>query len=155
MPMSPADPLAVVKHLTAGNQLFTAALGADPAAAVAGVAGTDLLTAYREAGEALVEAFRRPQVLDQLVTVPFGTVPGGVALHLRITEVLVHGWDLARATGRVAAFPDTLVEPELAFSRADLEQIPAERRPFGPAQPVGDDAPAIDRLAACLGRQVG
>jgi uncharacterized protein (TIGR03083 family) len=32
--------------------------------------------------------------------------------------------------------------------------IPAGHRPFEPPQPVADDAPAIDRLAACLGRQV-
>jgi len=40
----------------------------------------------------------------------------------------------------------------LDFSRGALEALPAERRPFGPAQPVADDAAAIDRLAALLGR---
>lgn len=85
---------------------------------------------------------------------PFGTVPGIVALHLRITEVLVHGWDLARATHQVARFPDDIVEQELEFTRGRLPDVSSARRPFAPPRPVPDDAPAIDRLAACLGRPV-
>jgi uncharacterized protein (TIGR03086 family) len=81
-------------------------------------------------------------------------VPGVVALHLRITDVLVHGWDLARAIGGTPAFPDDLVAQELAFSRAALDGLPPERSPFAAPQPVADDAPLIDRLAACLGRSV-
>jgi hypothetical protein len=57
---------------------------------------------------------------------------GDAALHLRVTELLVHGWDLARATGQPASFPDDLAEQELAFSRSKLADIPAGRRPFGP-----------------------
>jgi uncharacterized protein (TIGR03086 family) len=100
----------------------------------------------------LVEAFRQPGVLERVVSVPFGSVPGAVALHLRITEVLVHGWDLARATGQPATFPENLAEQELAFSRGKLGDIPGDRHPFAPSQPVPAGAAAIDRLAACLGR---
>jgi uncharacterized protein (TIGR03086 family) len=71
---------------------------------------------------------------------------------VRTVETLVHGWDLARATGRPTPFPDELVEAELAFSRDLLERIPEGRQPFAPSRPVADDAPAIDRLAALLGR---
>jgi uncharacterized protein (TIGR03086 family) len=149
----------LVGHVIAGNALFARALGGqyqDPAGP-AGPAGPDdaaLLPAYRDSAAALVEAFGQPGVLGQIVTVPFGTVPGIVALHLRITEVLVHGWDLATATGQHTAFPADLAEQELAFSIEKLSDIPPGRRPFGPRQPVAADAPAIDRLAACLGRSV-
>ena len=68
------------------------------------------------------------------------------------TELLVHGWDLSRATGLPFPVPDDLAEGELAFSRPMLERVPAGRRSFAPAQPVGEDAPAIDRLVALLGR---
>jgi uncharacterized protein (TIGR03086 family) len=73
-------------------------------------------------------------------------------VHLRTVETLVHGWDLARAVGRPAPFPEELAEGELAFSRDLLDRLPAGRTPFGPPQPVADDAPALDRLAALLGR---
>ena len=133
----------LVTHVVAGNSLFAAALrgGQPPAAPQDSAAG-------------LLGAFREPGALDVMVTVPFGTVPGVVALHLRITELLVHGWDLARATGQAATVPDGLAEQELSFSRSKLADIPPDRRPFGPPQPVGGSAPAIDQLAALLGRDV-
>ncbi len=88
-----------------------------------------------------------------MVTVPIGAVPGVVALHLRITESLVHGWDLAHSTGQPTdVLPDDLAEHELQFSRRQLPDLPPGRHPFAPSQPVPDDAPALDRLAALLGR---
>lgn len=90
-----------------------------------------------------------------MVTVPFGTVPGAVALHLRMTEILVHGWDLAQAIGHPTdGFPADLAEDELTFSRGALGDIPPDRSPFAPPRPVDDRAPAIDRLAALLGRRI-
>jgi uncharacterized protein (TIGR03086 family) len=101
-----------------------------------------------------VAAFRQPGALGRTVEVPFGTVPGAVAVHLRLTEVLVHGWDLAQATGQALAFPENLAEQELAFSRDALGALPPGRSPFAPPTPAPDTAPAIDRLAACLGRRL-
>jgi uncharacterized protein (TIGR03086 family) len=76
-------------------------------------------------------------------------------LHLRITELLVHGWDLARATGQPAHLPDDLAEEELAFARGPhAPDVPRTGHPFGPVQPCPDDTPAIDRLAAYLGRPI-
>jgi uncharacterized protein (TIGR03086 family) len=73
-------------------------------------------------------------------------------VHLRVVETLVHGWDLARATGRELDVPAQVAEAELAFSRDLLGRLPAGRTPFAPSRPVADDAPALDRLAALLGR---
>ena len=117
--------------------------------------GADPAGAYQASAVAVVEAFRAPGALDRPVTVPFGTVPGETALHLRIVEVLTHGWDLARATGRTVSFPDDVVEQEIAFSRRALPMIPPERAPFAPSQSVADDAAPLDRLVALLGRDPG
>jgi uncharacterized protein (TIGR03086 family) len=151
----------LVNHMIIGNLLFAGILSGRPGTS-ADVAKAHLTSpladrpveAYRESADAVLTAFRRPGVLDEQFVVPFGPVPGIVAAHLRITEVLVHGWDLARATGQSTDFPDDIVEQELAFSRAKVGEIPPGRTPFAPEQPVAQDAAPIDRLAACLGRTV-
>ncbi|MHB1928662.1 MAG: TIGR03086 family metal-binding protein [Acidimicrobiales bacterium] len=143
----------LASHLVTGNEHFTSALAGQKPATPDNAEG-DLSEAYRRSARELLDAFGQPGALDRNVDVPLGTVPGVAALHLKITKLLVHGWDLARATGQAASFPDALAEQELAFSRAKLGDIPAGRRPFEPPQPVADDAPAMDRLAACLGRRV-
>ncbi|HLZ28675.1 MAG TPA: TIGR03086 family metal-binding protein [Chloroflexota bacterium] len=146
----------VVNHLVAGNNAFARILRGDPPApaSLPPASGPEFVSAYRASGAALLGAFREPGVLQQVVTVPIGAVPGIVALHLRVTEALVHGWDVARAIGHPAPFPDDLAEQELAFSRAKLGDLPPGRSPFAPPQPVAADAPAIDRLVALLGRSV-
>lgn len=151
----------LVSHLVLGNRLFTSVLGGERppvpeggARADVGRVDGDLLSAYRDTAGPLLAAFREPGVLEQVVAVPAGSVPGIVALHLRVTELLVHGWDLAHATGQPARFPDDLAEQELEFTRAKLADLPPDRHPFAPPQPVSEAAPAIDRLAACLGRRV-
>ena len=116
--------------------------------------GDDPLRAHRDAGAELLAAFGEPNVLEHSFWSPVGTVSGAVLLHLRIAEELVHGWDLARATEQVPALPEDLAEDELAFSRSQLDvNVPRTYR-FAEAQPIADDASAIDRLAAFLGRRV-
>ena len=156
----------LVNHLLAGDRLFTIILrGGDPAEAIAevrGQIGVDQLgaepaAAFRRGAGELVAAFSEPGALARMVTVPAGTVPGIVALHLRLVEDLVHGWDLARATGQQTRFSEDLVEQELAFTASMLALLPDPapgRRPFAPAQSAPAGAPAIDRLAAALGRSV-
>ena len=150
----------LVSHLVVGNLLFSQVVAGDatPLEEIRQRIGTDPLgedpvAAYRTGADAVLAAFGRPGALDRAVTVPVGTVPGVVALHLRIVEALVHGWDLARAIGRQLEVDDQLTQQELAFTREKLD-LPGNRRPFAPPQPVAEDAPALDRLAALLGRTV-
>lgn len=92
--------------------------------------------------------------MGRVVTVPFGAVRGVVALHLRLVDALVPGWDLAQATGQPARGNEELAEQELEFTRAKPADVPPERSPFGPSQPVTENGSGPDRLAACLGRDV-
>ena len=145
----------VVQHLVAGNHLFARALTDEPSPVdLPDVPAGEWPATYDASADALLAAFSAPGVLERVVTVPFGTVPGAVALQLRLVENLVHGWDLARATGQPARHEDRVAEAALVFTRARLADVPAGRTPFGPPQPVADDSPALDRLAAALGRRV-
>jgi uncharacterized protein (TIGR03086 family) len=138
------DVRGLVTHVTNGNLQVASALGAE----------TSPLDGYAGSAAAVLAAFRVPGAMERIATVPFGAVPGAFALHLRLTELLVHGWDLARATGQATDFPASLAEQELAFALRTLPSVPKDRSPFGPSRPVADDASALDRLAACLGRDV-
>lgn len=155
----------LVNHVVLGSQTFTGILRGEQAPSPEEMGrlrssdqlGDDPLPAYREAADGLLAAFGQPGVLEQTFPLPIGPAPGIAALHLRIVEMLVHGWDLAQATGQPARFSDDIVEPALAFTQrrlADLPPAPPGQGPFGPPQPVLDDAPAVDRLAAVLGRTV-
>ena len=144
----------LVGHVVAGNRQVVAALRGAPAA-LAGTDAPDPVDAYESSAGDLAGAFGTPGALAALVTVPFGTVPGRVAAHLRITELLVHGWDLARATGHAMPVPEEFVLPELEFTRQSLPTIPAGRSPFKPSRPAPTGASPLDRLAALLGRPVG
>ena len=152
----------LVNHVVDGHLLFTAILRGEPMPPLAelrrrqsvDVLGDDPTIAFRDSADALAAGFRQPDALQQMITVPFGAVPGIGALHLRLVETLVHGWDLARAIGGPDGFPDALVEQELTFSRAKLGDLPPGRTPFAPPRPAAPDARAIDRLAALLGRDI-
>ncbi len=146
----------LLDHLVGGNQTFAAILtGQTPPDRAADHLGADPTAAYRAAGEALRAAFAQPGVMDRVLTVPAGAVPGAVALHLRLTEILVHGWDLAQAIGQpTSGLPADLAEQEHAFSAGQIATLPPTGAPFAPPQPVPDQSPAIDRLAALLGRPV-
>ena len=84
---------------------------------------------------------------------PVGVATGRDRLQVRLYDLLAHGWDLAQATGQPVELPNDLAEQSLAFARVQLSTQPRTGR-FEPAQPISDDAPAIDRLAAFLGRSV-
>ena len=140
-------------HVVAGNRMFARALRDDlPPAPL--VEQDRYAPALRESAEELLTALAAPGALQRVVMVPFGRVPGIVALHLRLVEALVHGWDLATATGQAVRFDDEPAERALEFSQAQLSKVPAERSPFGPPQPVDPHAPALGRLAGLLGRAV-
>jgi uncharacterized protein (TIGR03086 family) len=149
----------LVVHMVAGNYVFAEIMGGTPLPQARAAAGKvtpdgDLAAQFRDAADLVAGAFGQPGALEREVVIPAGAMPGIGALHIRVIEMLVHGWDLARATGQPASFPDDLAEAEIAFARRALEALPADRRPFDPPQPVADDAPGIDRLAALLGREV-
>jgi uncharacterized protein (TIGR03086 family) len=147
-PCSDWDVQSLVAHLINGNTIV--------AAVVAGKPPTyqSLLADFEQSATPMVAAFRLPGALDREVEVPYGRVPGVIALHLRLTELLAHGWDLARATGQPADFADDLVEQELAYTVEALTAIPPGRSPFEPPAPVAAEAPPLDRLAARLGRSL-
>jgi len=75
-----------------------------------------------------------------------------VAASINFVDVLVHGWDLARATGQDVELPPHLAEPALQFSRGLVNDELRGAGAFGPELLVPANTPASYRLVAFLGR---
>lgn len=68
-----------------------------------------------------------------------------------LMEFITHGWDLATATGEPITYSDDEAEAALSAGRAMLK--PEYRgESFGPEVEAPDDATAVERLVAFLGR---
>jgi uncharacterized protein (TIGR03086 family) len=92
----------------------------------------------------LLHAFGEPGVMEQ----------SGPALGIAFCDQLLHGWDLAVATGQDATMPDGL--PEVAYDMLEGRLTDEQRGgAFKPRIAVGDDASAQARLLAFTGRQPG
>jgi uncharacterized protein (TIGR03086 family) len=102
---------------------------------------------------ATLEAAATPEALAASHELPFGEVPGEVALSVITADHLTHAVDLARATGQEVEIDDELAEWALQTWQV---VVPAEGRTgdgFAAVVPVPDDAPAVDRLLGYTGRQ--
>ncbi len=115
------------------------------------VVGSDLSGSYDKSADAAASAFEAPGALDAPCAVSYGPIPGSVYAGHRFIDVLIHGWDLATATGQDATLdPDlaaecwTVVEPQLDMLRGSGM--------FGDEPMVADDDDVADRLLAVLGR---
>jgi uncharacterized protein (TIGR03086 family) len=145
----------VVTHLIGMNRVFAALLADQPPPPrpSADHVEEDPVSAYFDSAAALQAAFGRPGVLERAYPGPLGTATGAERLKIRLYDLLAHGWDLAQATEQPADLPDDLAAQSLAFARTQLTEQARPGR-FGPAQTVAEQAPAIERLVAFLGRPV-
>jgi uncharacterized protein (TIGR03086 family) len=89
--------------------------------------------------------------LDATVHLSFGDVPASEYLVQMVTDLAVHGWDLAKATGG-----DTTIDPETATLLLDTwsaqEELVRGSGVFGDEIKVGADADDQAKLLALLGR---
>jgi uncharacterized protein (TIGR03086 family) len=107
------------------------------------------LALLRSRLDELVEAWRDPAAWDGDATVGGVTLPGELTAAVVTDELIVHGWDLARAIGRPFTADPALVRAALSFA----EQFSGmEGGPFGTPLPVPPDASDLDRLLGYTGR---
>ena len=114
----------VLEHMIGGATVFAAAYRGE---APAEPDLSDPLGGFGPALGDLVAAISAPGALDRTVAAPFGEVPGETFARFVVLDGLVHGWDLATATGQPYDPPDELVAAVDAFARQAAR--PAARRP--------------------------
>jgi uncharacterized protein (TIGR03086 family) len=116
------------------------------------VLGADATAAYDQSAKVAAAAFQAAGAMDRPVAVSYGPVPGSIYAGHRIVDIVVHGWDLAKATGQDTTLDPALVQAcwEIVVPQAELLKASGA---FAEPVPVGDDADLQTKLLALLGRQ--
>jgi uncharacterized protein (TIGR03086 family) len=158
---SDVDLGTLLDHIRTFAVVFTAAArredlpfdGPPPAPDAANL-GDDWRERLPRALDDLATAWRSPDAWTGTTSAGGLELPGDMAGTIALDEVVVHGWDVARAIGRpYDAEPELLDEiygwvaqfadPGAPFPREGL---------FGPPVPVPADAPLLDRVLGLTGR---
>lgn len=144
----------LIGHMCSGGHMIAGGLeGAAPPDPVPDFLA-DGPAAGWESTAAHMRAAATPERMQALHQMPFGEVPGEMAMSVIVADQATHAWDLAVATGQAARPSDELA----AFSLEVWAQLapPEGREPgsaFAAAIGVPDGASAVDRLAGYTGRQ--
>lgn len=155
-PCSEFDVRKLVNHIIGGTLMFaktvTGEMRFDPGAELPdflAAAGDDPRAALDPVVEEAAGVWSEPGVAEKA---PEGAPPAKTLLRVALGEAVLHGWDLAKATGQAYEIPEPIATSMLEGMR---RMFPAERPPalFGPEIPIADDAPAADRLVAFTGRR--
>ncbi len=102
----------------------------------------------------LVEAWRDPAAWQGMTEAGGVTMPAEVMGVVALDELVLHWWDLARATRQpFACHPDDLaVVLEFTRSTAAPEHVAMRQGLFGPVVPVPVDAPPLHQALGFAGR---
>jgi uncharacterized protein (TIGR03086 family) len=139
------DVRTLMNHMLDTQQYFVgAARGQDvspPGQEPPVLLGDDPAADFRSAREEMLAVFGEDGVIEKT----------GPALGIAFSDQLLHGWDLARATGQDATMPEGL--PEAAYEMIYGAFTDDQREGvFAPEVTVPADASAQDKLLAYAGR---
>ena len=148
----------LLNHIVAGN-LWAAALARGRTIDEVGTAldgdmlRSDPLAAYDMSAESAASVFELPGALDAPCAVSYGPVPGSVYAGHRFIDVLIHGWDLASATGQPTDLDPDLVAACWEVVRPQLSLLQGSGA-YGDAPPAAeaDSGDSQASLLAALGR---
>ncbi|WP_068155565.1 TIGR03086 family metal-binding protein [Rhodococcus phenolicus] len=156
-PCAEFDVRAMMGHLTAtverGRLLGLGEDVADAPEVITGVDDDAWPATLDNTADRYWQVWNDAAVLDRAVVAPWGTFPGRAAILVSLNEVLVHGWDLAVATGQPAEADPVLAQAALSIMQKALPESPRGGYvPFGPVVTPAADAGATERLANWAGR---
>jgi uncharacterized protein (TIGR03086 family) len=159
-PCAEWDVRAVLNHVTGGADMFATCVdegGITDERLVELISGDNLGDDYKgsfaAASKRAMAAFAQPGAADKMVTLPFGSMPAGVAMRIAIFDVAVHTWDLAKSTGQSTEIDRGVLEAALEAGRQMIGPDMRNGGLFGGEVSVADNAPLQDQLAAFAGRQ--
>jgi uncharacterized protein (TIGR03086 family) len=115
--------------------------------------GTNPMATWRGTAVAAITALSEVSDLDATVQHPLGEIPGRRVVGFRLSDSLVHAWDLASGLTRPIELPGDLAEWCLEFWQPMATDLAASGF-FAPALHPPEDSSAADRLLSLLGRSV-
>lgn len=151
----------LVDHVGGLSLAFTAAANKDAGSATAqgpsadaSRLGGDWRTRIPDQLAALAEAWCKPDAWEGMTRAGGLDLPSQVAGIVALDEVVVHGWDIARATGQSYDPDPQTLEACLQFvlPMSAPEQQAGREGLFGPVVDVPADASLLDRLIGLTGR---
>jgi uncharacterized protein (TIGR03086 family) len=150
----------LVTHQIQGMRGFTLLLNGQAREGAAAFEGGDIgsddwVGVFNDEYQTMRDTFAAPGVLERTVTHPImGDIPAAMLFDIRMNELAVHGWDLARAIGA-----DETLDPEVVISIWEFGAPMAEMLPAlgifgsGGSGTVSESAPLQTRLLDMLGRR--
>jgi uncharacterized protein (TIGR03086 family) len=102
--------------------------------------------------DGLAEAWSQPEAWEGTTRVEGPMeMPAPIVGGIVLAEMVLHGWDLARATGQEPTWPGPLLETTHQDMSA-MAPMGRQMGAFGPEVEVPADAPTLDRLLGVVGR---
>jgi uncharacterized protein (TIGR03086 family) len=136
---------ALINHVLSGHEIFQGAAKGQPVAPPEGdppdVMADDPVAQYEDARQATITAYREPGAIEK----------AGSTLGIAFVDNLVHGHDLAKATGQDTTMPPDLAEAAFGMISGRLDA--GRGTFFKPAVDVSDGASTQDKLLAYMGRK--
>lgn len=143
----------LLEHMTTWVQVFDATVNDRPLSFDPGtyVVGGDYAGVFTIAADGILEGLWASG-WARMMTMTGSPIPGELVFNMLLMEYVGHGWDLARAIG--VPVPYSAEEAVVALAAAQAIIAPEYRGTgmFGDEVQVPDDAPAIDRAMAFIGR---
>ncbi|MFI5931141.1 TIGR03086 family metal-binding protein [Actinoplanes sp. NPDC051494] len=101
---------------------------------------------------ALTEAYSEPSAWEGEITMGEAPpMPAPMIGAMALAEVLLHGWDLAQATGRSVRWDPALIS-YLDEELTKTAELGRKMGAYGPRIAVAADAPPLDRVLGLTGR---
>ena len=149
----------IADHILGGNRFTVLILGGLPPDAamdhvIHGDYADDPGQAFEESATAQLSALGQPGVLERMYEHPMGLISGRQIARLRMSDMVVHAWDLARALGLAEGLDQELVTESIAvFEDVGETFTVAGFFGSGPSGMLAEDSSDQLRLLDMVGRR--
>lgn len=162
-PCSEWDVRGILNHLIGGLEFTAGCIAGNPPDIRVAEADSSyidepdiamLIEAYHTLLDRVLQSGSEPGALDGIVSTPyFGEMPVSQIFIGTTMDQLIHGWDLAKATGQDTTLDAGLVEFAYGMLSSGFAEMGRQAGFIGPEVAIPEDGSPQDKLIAYMGRQ--